>query len=128
VSDQDFMRRLDETRYLVSWVPLSDVEKLCRQRGMKDGDSTSFWDWCEPEACQQTIEKRSFAEAVFAAKAVLKYDVCGEVRIERQALVRDHDDIGNVFKSKSWEEDAVWHLHDPADVLTEDEPDYRAAA
>lgn len=115
-------------RYIVSWVPTRAVEAECRKLGWKADDGTSFWDWIEPEACSQQLEKKTFFEAVFAAKAVLPFDVFREVRIERQELVNDHDDLGNVFASRSWEEVARWSLYDKADVLTEDAPDYRNAA
>jgi hypothetical protein len=107
---------------------LKAVIAACRRRGMRDGDDTSFWDWIEPGQCEEQMEKRTFFEAVFAAKAVLKFDVVGEVRIARQVLVNDHDDLGNVFKGKSWEDDCVWHVHDEADQLIEDAPEYRAEA
>lgn len=119
---------MEESRYLVSWVPLRAVEAACRKRGMKAGDGTSFWDWIEPEECAQTLEKRSFFEAVYAARAVLPFDVCGEVRISREVLIRNHDDLGNVLPGRSWEEEAVWHLHDADDDMQESEPDYRCAA
>jgi hypothetical protein len=119
---------MTEVRFLISWVPTAEVEKQCRAAGMKDGDGTSFWDWIAPEACQRTNTRVTFADAVALARQVLPLDVCGEVRIERQDLVNDRDDLGHVFKSKSWEQTASWHIHDPADSPNETAPDYRDAA
>jgi hypothetical protein len=114
-------------RYIVSWVPTTSVEKACRRLGMKDGDDTSFWDWIEPEDCQNQIAAKTFAEAVRDAGRVVLRDVFGEVRIERQNLVQNHDDLGNVYSGKSWETDAVWNVQD-GDAPDESDPDYTPEA
>jgi hypothetical protein len=114
-------------RYIVSWTPTKAVESACRKRGMRDGDGTSFWDWIEPDNCSEHREFTSFAAARTFARKVLPLDCFGEVTIERQKLVRDHDDLGNVFRRKSWQTDATWHVQ-PDDQRREDDPTYRAEA
>ncbi len=114
-------------RYTVSWTPTKDVIAACQKRGMKDGDGTSFWDWIEPEYCTKTQHCPDFTKAVHFARFVLPEDCFGEAMIERLSLTRDHDDLGNTFRSKSWEVDATWHVQ-PDDQPVEDEPTYLAEA
>ena len=124
---QEWKAGREQVRYVVSFVPTDDVVRRCEALGMREGDGSSFWDWMEPEDCEQTRAKRTFAEAIEHARAVLPRDVFDEVRIAREQLVQEQDDLGNTFKCKVWREDAVWHLIDAAEHLSEDTPDYHDA-
>ena len=111
-----------ETRYAVIWVPTEAAEAVARKAGMRDGDGTSLWDWQEPEDEMVTAHLATFGAALVKARDVLPADVCGEVRIERELWVKDIDD------RERWMGEAVWHLHDSADALDENEPDFFADA
>lgn len=114
----------DTTRYIVQWQPAADVEALAVERGMKEGDNSSYWDWVDLSECEQTQMVQTFAQAVEVAKANFPIDVCGEVTISREHLVNDLDDLGTIHDTKSWCDDATWSVTDEDEQPDEYDPDF----
>lgn len=101
--------------FQISWAPTKDAERLSAERGRKEGDGTSFWDWIEEDQITLVKPRSTFDGAVIIAREKLPLDVSGQVRIARlRTIVEDGRD--------TYVEDAIWHLSDPDEALTEDAP------
>ncbi len=114
-------------RYVVSFTPIMDVEEVCLKSGMKPNDGTSFWDWIEPDHCEQDVEFHTFRLALAFAKQKVDEDVFGTPRLIRQHMLNDTDDLGTTYDSKSWGTDATWEIDDERE-FAEDEPDLKTEA
>lgn len=104
-------------RFLSEHTPTSHVETVARDRGMKDGDGSSFWDWLEPEECTIAKEYKRFRYAADHAKKHVEVDVFGEARIREQHAVYHN---GRVI---DWRTQAMWHVYPETTDIHENQPD-----
>ncbi len=117
------MMAKQKQRFVVSWIPTSDVERACAKRGQREGDDTSFWDWIEPEDCERFRAFPNFGLALKCARDRIAEDVFAEPRIERQDRIENHDEAG---RWDAWEGVERWAVQS-ADV-DPDHYDLRDAA
>lgn len=97
-----------EKRYLVDWTSWSEAKAAAEAQGWTEADSVL--DFIEADDFSYRMVFPTFGAAVSFAAAVRPQDMWNCPRIRRQLLVNDRDDLGNRFRSKSWEEDAMWEV------------------
>ena len=102
----------------IQYQELSKVQMACQQRGMKEGDNSSFWDWIEPSSYQTRIfvgGKDKFSEAVSQAALLIEGDVWRCPRIFLSEWEGDK-------KTGSWEDKCFWEIEEGSNPNF-DEPD-----
>ena len=103
--------------FQIEWTPDEALVALARKNGMPEGEDCPL-DYAEVSDASKFAEAKTFDEAVAIAKQNLPNDMFGQVRIEHLVFIKSR-------YGDRWDADAVWHVSEPNEVLSEDEPEHR---